>query len=119
MAITKLNQHDNCTVSVNLCKPNSVHYAALVCKDCKKHIQWLSKRDFFLLKTGTHINNNNNTITTNNYLKNLLPLAANKKTNMSLRDSLGYATSQEVQPIREGEPLDSGARQRTPQEVQS
>ena len=70
--------------------------------------------NFFYLEMGTHINNNNNIITTNNYLKNLLPLAANKLTNMSLRDSLGYATSREVTPIEEGEPLDSGGWQGTP-----
>lgn len=75
--------------------------------------------NFFLLQTVTHINNNNNIITTNNYLKNLLPLAANKLTNMSLRDSLGYATSKEVTPIEEGEPLDSGGWQGTPAEAKS
>ena len=58
------------------------------------------------LSMGTHININNNIITTNNYLKYLSPLAANKKTNMTA-SSLGYATSKEVKPIDEVEPLDS------------
>lgn len=74
--------------------------------------------NFFCLRTVTHINNNNNIITTNNYLKNLLPLAANKKTSMTA-SPLGSATSKEVLPIEEGEPLDSGGWQRTPAEVQS
>lgn len=105
MAITKLKQHNHHEVSVHRCKPNSVHFAALRCADCDVHIQWLSKKDFFLLKTGTHINNNNNIITTNNYLKYLSPEVANKFNGMSLRDSLGFASS--CQKTAKGETPDS------------
>lgn len=105
MAITKLSKHDTHQVSVHLCKSNSVHYAALRCVDCNKHIQWLSKQDFFLLQMGTHINNNNNIITTNNYLKYLSPKVANRDKDQSLRDSLGFATSS--QKTAKGESLDS------------
>jgi hypothetical protein len=47
MSITKLTQHDSHKVSVHRCKPDAVHFAALRCVDCNKHIQWLSKEDFF------------------------------------------------------------------------
>ena len=45
--ITKLTHHDNHKVSIHYCKPGKVHFAALRCVDCNKHIQWLSKEDFF------------------------------------------------------------------------
>ena len=47
MAITKLTKHNSHQVSIHLCKPGRVHYAALRCADCDTHIQWLSKEDFF------------------------------------------------------------------------
>jgi len=43
--ITPKTKHDNCKVTVHLCKEDSVNYAALRCVDHNKHIQWLSKED--------------------------------------------------------------------------
>ena len=45
MAITKLKHHDNCEVSIHRCKPNSAHFAALRCRDCNTHIQWLNRQE--------------------------------------------------------------------------
>lgn len=56
--ITKLRKHDNHKVTIHKCKETAVHYAALRCADCDKHIQWLSKEDYFAIM-GTDINNNN------------------------------------------------------------
>ena len=45
MAITKLTGHDNHQVSIHLCKPTSTHYAALRCRCCDAHIQWLNRQE--------------------------------------------------------------------------
>lgn len=50
MALTKLKHHDKCPVSINLCKKNSAHYAALRCEKHNTHIQWLSKTDVIAIK---------------------------------------------------------------------
>ena len=50
MALTKLKHHDKCPVSINLCKKNSAHYAALHCEKHNTHIQWLSKTDVIAIK---------------------------------------------------------------------
>lgn len=44
MAITKLKHHDNHEISIHRCKPGKVHYAALRCKQCNTHIQWLNRQ---------------------------------------------------------------------------
>lgn len=43
--ITKLEKHNNHQVSIHLCKPGRVHYAALRCVECNTHIQWLNKTE--------------------------------------------------------------------------
>ena len=45
MAITKLKTHDSHEVSA-LRVYDSPHYGELRCRDCNKHIQWLSKTDY-------------------------------------------------------------------------
>lgn len=45
MAITQLKTHDNCPVSINLCKRNEQGYARLVCDRHGVEIQLLSKKD--------------------------------------------------------------------------
>lgn len=42
MAITRLTKHNSHQVSIHPCKKHSIHYAALRCKDCDTHIQWLN-----------------------------------------------------------------------------
>ena len=41
--ITRLKHHDRHPVGVHICKPGSTHYAALRCKLCRTHIQWLNR----------------------------------------------------------------------------
>lgn len=50
MAITKLTKHDRHPVAIHLCKPNRVHYAALRCKRCDTHIQWLNRQEAHAIK---------------------------------------------------------------------
>ena len=49
MPITRITKHDTHNVRLSLTKNGSVHYAALRCVDCNKHIQWLSKPESLLL----------------------------------------------------------------------
>lgn len=43
--ITKLNKHDQCEIQTRRIY-DSPHYGELRCRDCNKHIQWLSKKDY-------------------------------------------------------------------------
>lgn len=49
MAITRLNKHDNCPVQLTRLAGNT-HYARLSCAVHHTHIQWVSARDFKLIK---------------------------------------------------------------------
>ena len=49
MALTKLKTHDNCSVEARLISAGP-HYARLYCKDCQKHIQWLTWWDYLNIK---------------------------------------------------------------------
>jgi hypothetical protein len=40
--ITSLHHHDNHEMTIHLNKAGSVHYAALRCVKCNRHVQWLS-----------------------------------------------------------------------------
>lgn len=51
MAITKLKQHDKCTVALHMCKKDSAHYAALRCSSHNTHIQWVGRKDFVTLRS--------------------------------------------------------------------
>lgn len=56
MAITRLTKHDAHPTSIHLTRPGSKHHAALRCRACNKHIQWLSRSDADSLKQmGTEI----------------------------------------------------------------
>jgi hypothetical protein len=44
MAITRLTKHDQHEISMHLTR-NGRHYAALRCRTCDQHIQWLSEED--------------------------------------------------------------------------
>ncbi len=45
MAITKLRKHDSHEIKTVRIY-NSHHYGELRCRDCDKHIQWLTKEDY-------------------------------------------------------------------------
>lgn len=64
MAITKLKKHNTHEVAIIRFPKGSTHFAELRCADCCEHIQWLSRKDYFLLNRRTNINNY---ITTINY----------------------------------------------------
>jgi hypothetical protein len=48
--ITKLARHDGHEVTIHLTQGSNPHYAALRCVQCRRHIQWLSRRDVELLQ---------------------------------------------------------------------
>ena len=50
MAITKLKHHDSHPVQIHYCKPGKVHFAALRCKLCNTHIQWLNRQETAAIK---------------------------------------------------------------------
>lgn len=50
MAITKLNKHDSHQTRIRLTEGFGPHYAALICVDCNKQIQWLSQSQYLALK---------------------------------------------------------------------
>lgn len=43
--ITKLTHHNDHEVTIHRCKPGKVHFAALRCKTCNTHIQWLNRQE--------------------------------------------------------------------------
>jgi hypothetical protein len=45
MAITRLTKHDRHPTSIHFTRSGSKHHAALRCRECNRHIQWLSKQD--------------------------------------------------------------------------
>ena len=45
MAITKNTKHNNCKQKA-IKGPHGIHYARLICKKHKTHIQWLSKAEY-------------------------------------------------------------------------
>lgn len=57
MPITKLKKHDHCTVVIHYTDPfTCTHTAALRCKDCDVHIQWLSGPDAqYLFEQGINV----------------------------------------------------------------
>lgn len=49
MTITKLTKHNDHKIKLHLTRPGTIHYAALRCCECNKHIQWLNKLETQLL----------------------------------------------------------------------
>ena len=44
MAITRLTTHDSHPMTIHLTRQGK-HYAALRCRQCDRHVQWLSRED--------------------------------------------------------------------------
>ena len=55
MAITKVKKHDKCEMAIIRMPKGSAHFAELRCADCCKHIQWLGRKDYFLLHKSVQI----------------------------------------------------------------
>lgn len=92
----------------NVAGPFGIHAGKQICLKCNCFVKWLSK-DFFIVTGRTNINNNNNIITTNNnVIRSVLSSeTADTRNDMSLRDSLGYASSLSRTVTAKGESLDS------------
>lgn len=104
----------------NISGPFGIHGGKQICIKCNCFVKWLRK-DFFYVADRTNINNNNNIITTNNNVIRsvLISEPADDHNNMSLRDSLGYATSLSRRVNAKGESPDSeGVRVNAAEEAQ-
>lgn len=62
MAITRLTNHDSHEMAIHLTREGK-HYAALRCRQCDRHVQWLSKEMAQQLELlgVTVVSNNNKT----------------------------------------------------------
>jgi hypothetical protein len=62
MKLTPLQHHETHEMRVHLNKQGSVHYAALRCHSCNRHIQWLTPLSTQqLLDLGVDLIDNHNT----------------------------------------------------------